>query len=403
MSESKSQESTASGSESSAPAEGPIKIGIEIEGVGQLDITWKQQPPPVLIKDQQFLSSVKAAKLNRSPSFNTKTGRGMYLSAEESENIVHRPAELVSVPHVFSARALVYLRNSVWKRLQEKDVDEEPDFSFQPGGKIEAPVMEKTVYSPNKHFSKVAGSLQTTIGVSIDKLFAKDEAARERTIACLVGSPIKQDYVLNLTRLAYTASIWSIERTVKLEQVNRLALVYFMAFIEPIVQDLPPGNFGSWEKERLGANFKAQSSFTACGIDINVANDLTQKFAQTGFKSALIAFLRREFDTNRLILSMLQSLDKHLNTIVIGTAGRCMQALHEHGSAFDNFLRGDKLYIVIEAREKRADLNGLMLEVLNFNPDHSGKPKALPPGTTGFNLCLDEATKVALRISELLH
>ncbi len=80
-----------------------------------------------------------------------------------------------------------------------------------------------------------------------------------------------------------------------------------------------------------------------------------------------------------------------------------MQALHEHGSAFDNFLRGDKLYIVIEAREKRADLNGLMLEVLNFNPDHSGKPKALPPGTTGFNLCLDEATKVALRISELLH
>ena len=82
----------------SAPKVEPIRVGIEIEGVGTIRTQWSRRS---VIQQDNFHDVFKRMKLVRSNSFTESHGaRGVYVTPEDVEGTfgTQGPAELVSSP-----------------------------------------------------------------------------------------------------------------------------------------------------------------------------------------------------------------------------------------------------------------------------------------------------------------
>lgn len=164
-------------------------------------------------------------------------------------------------------------------------------------------------------------------------------------------------------------------RTVAQQKTFEFRLALFMSFIEPAVSNLEKGQWGSWEKERLGCNFKAQSSFEACGVPFGnrlyaALHDFNKSDGQNSaqpanYEDKLKKDLLTYLDTKGVDKTLLGSLKQGFGTDDIGVAGNSMQTLHEGWYSLPNFYIERHLYCIVEVREKDAPLNKAMKDFLN--------------------------------------
>lgn len=366
-----------------APVNDDVRIGIELEGVGSVTTTWKNKK---VIDAKNFHAVFKRTPLVRSNSFSAS--RGVYIVPEDSETFgTNSPAELVSSPHAFNVESLKYLRESVKKALKSniqvpnpvhkdkmktvlnpmrsrehkatlKDPRLADDHPFQSN-------VATTRWAANPH-AKIAGSLQTTIGVSVGKLVANNGDTRDGVVKLLIGDVKKQSYTNDLLWAAIHIQTYLTSVAGPLRPYdNRATGIRFAVFMYLVryFAGLLAGK-GAWAKTALGANFKGYSSFVACGVEAN--NDILSQSLLVGPKNAgtvkteMIQAMR-DADVESWITDNLDDFEVEQ----IGQPGHSLQTSVEKWFSIANFTYNNRLYTVVEAREKTAMLNIKMCEFLN--------------------------------------
>lgn len=370
-----------------APAVGRVRIGIELEGVGTVSTKWTDE---AILALPNFHDVFKRTKLVRSNSFNA--GRGVYITPEDSNDFGKTgPAELVSSPHQFDVTNLNHLRNSVKKALkpmvqvpnparqgQMKSVlnpmrarAHEAEYLDETGDDTDlfqhAVAESRWALNPQ---AKIAGSLQTTLGVAAARLLSNVARTRANVVTLLVGDAKKREKVLDILSAAIRAQQWLTTAGNPLAaysaQSFRIRMVMFMYLANKAARVLG----GVWTKTALGANFKGYSSFVGCGVGAN--NDLlTSGIAALGLDADTVRTnLLNAMKNNGAHTWLTQALDGHLELDEIGKPGLSIQTDVEGWFAIPNFIVNNRLYTVVESREKASLLNIKMVEFLNGSGRH---------------------------------
>lgn len=378
------------------PAPGDVRVGIEVEGVGTISTKWDVVPN---VSAGDFHDVFKRMKLVRSNSFTS--ARGVYITPEDADTFGKQsPAELVSSPHLFTPRNLVFLRNSVWKALSPKGMRTGNDSFVDPRVAPPAPQAPTAIsrwgaYAPKQ----IGGSLQTTIGVSTAKLLSDTAADRNAVIGLLVGDHKKADLAKDLLAAAVAAEGFltqtgnPLAAFVAKKLGIRLAVFFWLAdsFGASITAK------GQWTKESLGANFKGFSSFVGCGVAVNnnilklgLAGTVgTSAQAKATFAGQLVQAIQAVTGKTWITDGLSASID--LDTL--GQAGHAFQTSCEGWFAIPNFTAKGNLYTVVECREKAALLNMKMVAFLNQQGAGGAmSAKVVEPNSSGWKAALTQAS-----------
>ncbi len=366
-----------------APVNDDVRIGIELEGVGSVMTSWKNKK---VINAKNFHDVFKRTPLVRSNSFNDN--RGVYIVPEDSKTFgTNSPAELVSSPHAFNVESLNHLRDSVKKALKSSIQVPNPALkgktktvmnpmrSREHAATLKDPRLANnhpfqsnvatTRWAANQHV-KIAGSLQTTIGVSVGQLVANDGDTRDGVVKLLIGDVEKQSYTNDLLWAAIQIQSYLTSAGGPLYTYqNRAIGIRFAAFMYLVRYFAGAlAGKGKWAKTALGANFKGYSSFVACAVEAN-NNILTQRLL-TGPKNA--ATVKAEMIQAMVDTDVEEWITGNLDNFEIeqiGQPGHSLQTSVEKWFSIPNFKHNNRLYTVVEAREKNAILNIKMCEFLN--------------------------------------
>lgn len=387
----------------SEPETEEIRIGIEVEGVGTVATKWDRRG---VVAQPNFHAVFKRTALVRSKSFSST--RGVYITPEDSDSFgTNSPAELVSTPHVLDGINLLYLRNSVWKALRRAAAPKTGTAVFSdprapnPAGPVAQSRWGRATVV------KVGGSLQTTLGVAASKLFSDTASVRRSVIDLLVGKAMKADKVADMCKGAVVAEQYltgmgqAFEGSGAGEYKYCVRLLLFMSFMQPMVEATEAGGEnGVWAKDFLGANFKAQTSFVACGLrtalprfQLAVLTPLRRAALKTGLLAAL--------ETGGVAVWLRTALNAHLDVSKIGQPGKSVQTAMEGWFAIPNFLNDGHLYTVVECREKDAALNKSMTKFLNTAPP-TKPPQPVEPQTREWTDMLAVATRFAGELRDIL-
>ncbi|WP_438036176.1 hypothetical protein [Sorangium sp. So ce204] len=355
------------------PEQDDMKIGVEIEGIGNLNITWspESERPKVgsmsSAEFKAFIARLKRMKLIRSSDL-TET-RGVYLSPEEvssrSSAGRNHPAELVSSPHPLNAEDLLAL----WKSVRTALFSASPPPGFWDRRTRFDNATLSTRWGKNRTFTQVAGSLQTTIGVSVAKLLGDDQAARDAVVDLLIAPGPEREHTKALLSAAVTGQQFLSQKHAPMAsggdptKVQGLRLALFMSLIDQAVSSRAI-LVANWEKEALGAHFKGYSSFAACGLG---QGDLWASAPAT-LRAGLIEEMTREGpDWLSVALASLRLAD-------IGRPGLSMQVKYENAPAIPCFFNSEgELCTVVESRQKEAPLNQRMAALLNTKEEGNSK------------------------------
>jgi hypothetical protein len=365
-----------------APKAEPVRIGIELEGVGTVQTTWgKKSHERMMVKDEQenFHDVFKRTPLVRSNSFEGSVSRGVYIVPEDVDKTygTFGPAELVSAPHLLNTSSLDHLRNSVKKALSSGDspmrgrtqdavlhdprLDSSDDFN--------AAQMTASTRWGKGSMTKVSGSLQTTMGVAVSNLLSDVKSTRIQTVELLIGDPEKRlrtrDLLLGaicieqcLTRTGGPLEAYAPQS----EGIRLAALMHLINFFAP-------NEKAEWGKDSFGAHFKGNSSFVGCGVaDSNDILKLALQLPGTKDKATLMTEIVAKMKENGLNEWVSKGIaSKKFNLEKMGQPGLSMQTTQEDWYSIPNFLQNSKLYTVVESREKTSNLNQKMATFLNGN------------------------------------
>ncbi|WP_035056438.1 hypothetical protein [Andreprevotia chitinilytica] len=368
--------------EEAAPLNDDVRIGIELEGVGTVKTVWKDKK---IIKKANFHDVFKRTPLVRSNSFSDS--RGVYITPEDSGDFgISGPAELVSSPHVLDAANLDLLRNSVKKAL--KNSVEVPNLATGKTKTVmnpmrarphEAKLKDKRLPDTDKFQNtvattrwainpsvKIAGNIQTTVGVAASKLLSNTEETRNGVVQLLIGDPTKKQYAKDLLYAAvqiegYLTAVGHLLQAYSAKKVG-IRLAVFMYLVNHFAGGLAEG---AWAKTALGANFKGTTSFRACNVAGN--DDLIAQAVLAGPDSAdaIKADMIADLEANHVADWITKGMaDADFDIEEIGLPGQSLQTSVEAWFAIDNFTHNNRLYTVIESREKTSTLNIKMCEFL---------------------------------------
>ncbi|WP_440974593.1 hypothetical protein [Pseudomonas koreensis] len=356
----------------SAPTNKSIRVGIELEGFGRINTKW-ETGEEVVIQEPTFYNVFKRTPLVRSNSFNESTGLGVYLTPEDADDGYgfSSPAELVSNPHPFTPDNLTKLCNSVKKAtLSSSPMRKAQEATLQDKrAPVVDPVSGKTVTSKWEYHRAVIGrNLQTTIGVSVEKLLSVKPKLRELAAQTLILDDSRRSWLLDLV-------IASIAMQKKLTEVGGvldtltsknellgLRLAIFMYLVRVFASYCLGKKV--WAKDSFGANFKGYSSFIGCGaannndvLRVTYGVDLVRKAKiQDELLSAVRVDAPEWLDTY---------LTAELDIDNIGQPGLSTQTAVQEWFAIPNFYANNNLYTVVESREGESLLNQQMASFLN--------------------------------------
>jgi hypothetical protein len=394
-----------------APQAGQVRIGIELEGVGTISMKWDKPFPQLQQLDSRvaFQATFKRMKLLRSASFNN-LNRGVYLSPEEvsvkpNQGLLGQshPAELVSCPHLLDLQNLEHLRDSVTKALTDAKTPlvARANYKEQRTQTVDLPrglhgnqsLMKLHGQQVESKWGRVkaqiGGNLQTTVGVCVEKLCSSTKATREAVVKYMAATSQKQNRLL-----AFIAASIRAQETLAADQITvgagtdapyrlRLAiLMYLLQLFAPALKGT------GYEKDAYGCNIKGYSSFVGCGL--SVANDALRTAAR--LRAMNLAIENNEMNlTNRLngittrlgaaieqalndngAAALIPQFRRDFNYEHIGSPGLSLQVKFELAPAIPCFLKNDKLYTVIEARQRDSMLNTNMAAFLNGTSQAAG-------------------------------
>ena len=275
-----------------APEEGVVRIGIELEGVGSVDMKWGERPtrfprfkdtPEGREAAEAVQSTLKQTSLIRSNSFTEEGFRGVSIMPEEalkprekvstSQLGKSHLAELVSRPHELEAPALESLRNSVRSAFSqggpmrkrgigyEFDVPDGGASGGPDGASILGGLTVESSWTVNSAAVAKFGSLQTTVGVCVESLCSNNPKTRRRVVEYLVSDLKKRERLIKLLGAAAQGQLVLIGH-VDEERAVRLRLVLLMYLINTLA---PLMKGGGYEKDAFGCNIKGFSSILGCG------------------------------------------------------------------------------------------------------------------------------------------
>jgi len=367
-----------------AAANGSARIGIELEGVGTVTTKWVDES---ILDADNFHDVFKRTPLVRSNSFNA--GRGVYITPEDSGSFGKSgPAELVSSPPLFNVANLNHLRNSVKKALKSTVNVPNParpgktktvmnpmrskthDAALHDDRLADDDAFQGTVattrWAANPQV-KIAGSLQTTIGVAVGKLLNNSAATRTGVVNLLVGDANKRGYVKDLLKAAISAQGYLTAAgnplNVHAAAAEGIRLAVFMYLANFFAAEVAGG--AAWTKTAYGANFKGYSSFVGCNVAAN--NDILTYALTHGPKNE--ATVKTEIvaamEADHVAGWITDGLDGEIELDKIGKPGLSLQTDVEKWFSIPNFTRNARLYTVVESREKTSILNIKMCEFLN--------------------------------------
>lgn len=387
-----------------APRGGDRRIGVELEGVGNLTLKWAVEFPTIakLVDRQMFQATLKRSRLIRSNSFSDD--RGVYLTPEEvsigpNQGTLGKshPAELVSSPHQLNTKGLEFLRDSMSKALTDSKSPMASHAHYTElrranihlpeghgGGRAVSLLDGAEVQSAwGRARAKIGGNLQTTVGVCVERLCHDNEAIRRRVVELMAADPTKQKRLLGLLDAAKAG-----QEALAADQItlgasddarHRLRLVLFMYLVGGLASQLKGSGY---EKDVYGCNIKGYSSLVGCGLA--TANDALRTAIREKARNDAIDHGEMHFQPRadaialRLLNAMVASVKKvaelkaHAGTLEsafvlehIGQPGRSIQVVHERAPAIPCFVSNNKLYTLIEAREKASMMNLNMASFLN--------------------------------------
>lgn len=398
-----------------APRTGQVRIGIELEGVGSIAMSWSLPFPtiPTVADRQMFQATLKRSRLIRSGSFDA--GRGVYLTPEEvtvspNQGVLGRshPAELVSSPHRLDVQNLEFLRASVEKALRNRQSPmiarahhaEQRTTTMQlpqghGGGQAVSSLdgAQVTATWGRAAGARIGRSLQTTVGVRVENLCSDNAQTRQRAITFLAATPAKQGRMLRLLEAAVAG-----QQALAADQITigamadarhrlRLVLLMYLADVcAPFLKGL------GYEKDAYGCNIKGYSSFVGCGLaNANDAlrtavrekarMDAIEHAATHGpeavpnaaplgqaaghFQAGANAIANRLRDAMVGVLRNAggemtrpaRALEQQFALEQIGQPGRSIQVVHERAPAIPCFVANNRLYTLIEARQAESSMN----------------------------------------------
>lgn len=364
------------------PNSGLQRIGIELEGIGTIQMVWGRNKPDK--RSVQFGDVFKRTPLLRSLSFSDE--HGVYIVPEEigDKKLIGKtaPAELVSNPHILDKRNLERLRNSIQKA---KSIDPKNNFLHVKQNATLRDVRESSDSEFNlaKYTSttrwgghvphKISGNLQTTIGVPVYKLLSDDKATRIKVVEMLIGDATKRQMVRDLLLAAICIERVLTDQGGVLASVTRnrdgIRLSIFMYLLNTFAIQVDPTDL-QWGKNIYGAHFKGDSSFHGCGVD-GVTTLLSVPISRNPLLGgALFSKVITEMSRVGLNQKFINTIKEReslfsFNQVNLGGEGLSMQTFYEDWFAIPNFIYKGKLHTVVESRERTSGLNINMAGYLN--------------------------------------
>ncbi|VVP04006.1 hypothetical protein PS880_02968 [Pseudomonas fluorescens] len=367
-----------------APKSEPVRIGIELEGVGTVQTTWEKKSHQRMMErdeEENFHDVFKRTPLVRSKSFDEGVSRGVYIVPEDVDKTygTFGPAELVSAPHLLDISSLNHLRHSVKKALTSGDSPMRGrtqnavlhDPRLEPSDDFNAAQMTASTRWGKGNMTKVSGSLQTTMGVAVSNLLSDVKNSRIQTVELLIGDPEKRQRTRDLLLGAICIEQCLTRTGGPLEAyAPQSEGIRFAAFMH-LVNFFGPKEKAEWGKDSFGAHFKGGSSFVGCGVaDSNDILKLALQLPGTKDKATLMTEIVAKMEDNGLSEWVSKGIaSKKFNLEKMGQPGLSMQTTQEDWYSIPNFLQESKLYTVVESREKTSNLNQKMVEFLNGNGD----------------------------------
>ncbi|WP_166220816.1 hypothetical protein [Pseudomonas atagonensis] len=356
-----------------APTNKIIRVGIELEGFGRVNTKWEKPGEEAVIAQDGFYNVFKRTPLIRSDSFNAATGHGVYLTPEDASDGYGKssPVELVSNPHPFTTVDLTKLQISVKnaaKPTSPMRKSQKTKLSDPRKPAIDLISGKEATSRWEYHRATISRNLQTTIGVSVEKLLSIKPELRKLAVQTLILNPTRQSWVLSLIVATVTMQknltdvAGPLAALKSKKEVLGLRLAIFMYLTRIFAEPCLGGKV--WAKDSFGANFKGYSSFIGCGAANN--NDILKAtYALDPLKKTQI--------TENLLLAVKavspewldEILTKTLDLDHIGQPGLSTQTAVQEWFAIPNFYNNENLYTVIESREGLSLLNQQMAKFLN--------------------------------------
>lgn len=366
------------------PITGSVRLGIEMEGVGVLKMTWDPRRPSLMVglskadkstltEEQQeqvsdMKETLKKQPLVRSASFSedfSKPVRGVSIHPEMPNSNAslgrEHPAELVSTPHLLDGKNLTYLKNSVLKVVRggTKGV-------LSGKKSAQTHTLEQTDLLPQSTIKteftdetrgKLPQGIQTTVGIAADKLLSSDPKTRKSIIEFMtMPSSDQQKRFTQLVTAACSAD-GPMGTTLSGDLLYRFRLMLLMSLLHACVPDWKGGGM---EKDIYGANIKGYSSFEGCAFEDQIG---LQQLVNRG-EELVSALEKAGIAKDRAT----EAVDK------IGFPDLSAQVAFEGGSPIASFLVNGRLHTVIEARQKGSPINQCIYKMLLAKPtDLTGK------------------------------
>lgn len=354
------------------PTAKSIRVGIELEGFGRINTKW-ETGEEVVIQEPSFYNVFKRTPLVRSNSFNEASGLGVYLTPEDADQDygLSSPVELVSNPHPFTLTGLGKLSDSVRKAMLSTSPMRKAQTATlrDKRAPVVDPVSGKIATSKwEYHRAKIGRNLQTTIGVSVEKLLSIKPKVRELAAQTLILDENRRSWLLDLVvasvamQRTLTEVGGPLENLITKKERLGLRLAIFMYLIRVFARYCLGKKV--WAKDAFGANFKGYSSFIGCGAANN--NDI--------LKAAYGVNLVRKAEIQNDLLEAVrvaapQWLDTYLTAELdidnIGQPGLSTQTAVQEWFSIPNFYVSENLYTVVESREGESLLNQQMAQFLN--------------------------------------
>lgn len=362
-----------------APSVDIQRIGIELEGIGTVGVKWGKAKPKTT--SDGFHQVFKRTPLVRSNSYDK--GRGVYIVPEDTDPSSYGklgPAELVSNPHALDKQGLNDLRAS-YKKAMVRNSSTNPMLKPQKAVLKDIRKSDDSTFNSKRYsattrwgqspLTKVGGSLQVTIGVEVDKLISDDKPTRIKVVEMLVGDATKRQKVRDLLLAAIC-----IEQTLTADgrpfaafrsRPQGVRLSVFMYLLNIFV-DKAASSPNTWSKTTFGANFKGDSSFWGCGAD-SAKEALAAQLSsnpdlETQIVRDILEMMKRE-GLAQWVIDGIQQKKSLFSLSDVGNSGLSMQTDVEKWFSIPNFFYKEKLYTVVESREKNSGLNIKMAQFLN--------------------------------------
>jgi hypothetical protein len=375
-----------------APAADIVKIGIEVEGVGTVATKWTN--PPV-VDPRDFHDVFKRMPLVRSKSYGDL--RGVYINPEDGDTFgTSGPAELVSRPHALTPESLALLRNSVWKAIRSSAAPTTGRAIYSdPRTPTGASGVAASRWARHRGMARIAGSLQTTVGVAVGKLLGTSPDARAAVVTLLGGDATKKARLTDMLTAVVAAETYLTATRGPMDGFagrGGLRLALFFAFWAPIRASIVAVSRRGWGKDALGCNFKGMSSFLGCGIP---TADLAWRAAIKQSKGA--ATLRAKIITAITDAGgagwVTRALTDDWDLASVGQPGLSEQTSGEGWYALPNFTKDGRLFTIVECREKAAPLNVKMAAFLNWvTPGSSAPPTYVDPKSSDWRKIVTQGT-----------